>query len=224
MGTQNLISCFVEIVAYINYLVSSVDANFKIEKVRSDLEELFRKASIQSQESGFPGDDYNEAKFAVCAWIDETIMKSEWDQKKYWLKELIQKKHFKTLRGGILFFEKLSNLAPDKNQIREVYYSCLTLGFKGRYCRDGDEEHLSGLKNTNLRILSDNFDINDTSKNFFPFAYENIRSKDIFKDDTKASLFSLNNVVWTVTPLVFTTLLYFLYMFVLDSEIVNMVK
>jgi type VI secretion system protein ImpK len=224
MGTKNLISCFVEIIAYINYLVSTKEVNFKADQVRDNLEELFRKGSIQSQESGFKQEDHNNAKFAICAWIDETIMKSEWDQKKHWLKELIQKKHFKTLRGGILFFEKLGDLTPDKNMVREVYFCCLTLGFKGRYCRDGDEEHLSRLKHTNLRILSDDSDINDTSRNFFPFAYENKRSSDIFKGGAKSPLFSLNNIVWTLTPLVFTTLLYFLFRFVLDSEIVNMVK
>lgn len=224
METNNLISSFVEIIAYVNYIASAKRSEFSIDKVRLDLDGMFRNSEIHSQENGFSTEDYNNAKFAVCAWIDETIMKSQWKEKNQWLKELIQKKHFKTLRGGILFFEKLSELTPDKNMVREVYYSCLSLGFKGRYCRDGDEEHLSGLKRTNLRILSDNFDINDTSINFFPSAYENKRSSDIFKDEPSASLLSLNNIVWTITPLVFTTLLYFLFRFVLDSEIANMVK
>jgi type VI secretion system protein ImpK len=37
--------------------------------------------------------------------------------------------------------------------VREVYYLCLALGFKGRYIGPGDEAKLEHLKQENLKLL-----------------------------------------------------------------------
>ena len=56
--------------------------------------------------------------------------------------------------AGELFFERLSAIGPHQQEVREVYYLCLAMGFLGRYCQQGDEFLIDGLKTSNLKLLT----------------------------------------------------------------------
>jgi type VI secretion system protein ImpK len=101
----------------------------------------------------FAAEDATNARFAVCAWIDEQIARSGWEHKDLWLKEQLQRTYFDTTDAGEEFFLRLERLGPHQREVREVYYLCLALGFTGKFCNSGDEHHLEQLRLANLRLL-----------------------------------------------------------------------
>jgi hypothetical protein len=102
----------------------------------------------------FSSADYDLARFAVFAWIDETILSSNWEGKSRWLGEQLQRRFYNTADAGKLFFERLNTIGPHQLDVREIYYLCLAMGFTGQYCNDGDEYLLEQLKLSNLKLLT----------------------------------------------------------------------
>ena len=80
-----------------------------------------------------PADELEEARFALVAWADETLLRSDWSGREEWLRELQQLQLFRTNRAGDEFYDHLARLRPDQNSAREIYFLCLVLGFEGRY-------------------------------------------------------------------------------------------
>jgi type VI secretion system protein ImpK len=101
----------------------------------------------------FAVEKVTEARFAVCAWLDEQIARSAWAHKELWLKEQLQRSYFNTTDAGEEFFARLERLEPLQREVREVYYFCLALGFTGKYCNPGDQLYLEQLKHATLRLL-----------------------------------------------------------------------
>jgi type VI secretion system protein ImpK len=96
---------------------------------------------------------YDQARYAVCAWMDETILSSSWAHKNQWRPELLQRVYYHSSDAGQKFFERLRGLGAHDNDIREVYFLCLALGFKGRYCGPEAEGVLRELKERELKFL-----------------------------------------------------------------------
>ena len=78
-------------------------------------------------------DDINECRFALVAWIDEVIHRSNWPGRAEWAAEPLQKRLYRTSRAGNVFYEHLQRLRPDQLRVREIYLLVLTLGFEGQY-------------------------------------------------------------------------------------------
>jgi type IV/VI secretion system ImpK/VasF family protein len=78
-------------------------------------------------------DDVNECRFALVAWIDEVIHRSNWPGRAEWAAEPLQKRLYRTSRAGNEFYEHLQRLRPDQLRVREIYLLVLTLGFEGQY-------------------------------------------------------------------------------------------
>ncbi len=88
--------------------------------------------------------DYDDAEFAVVAWIDETVMRaahrdSNNDWLVQWQRHSLQKELFDTECAGEDFYKKLANLRPEQSAVRELYYFCLRLGFRGQYKEQSQE-------------------------------------------------------------------------------------
>jgi type VI secretion system protein ImpK len=152
---MRLSDCFVDLIAYMSYFLKSVAKRQPpYDKVRADVHRLL----AQSQESVKRGlvsdEEYREAHFAVCAWVDEAILSSPWQEKAKWTREQLQRLHYQTTDAGEEFFERLNRLGPAQTGAREVYYLCLAMGFAGRYHNQGDEFLLEQLKTSNLKLLS----------------------------------------------------------------------
>jgi len=80
-------------------------------------------------------EDVEDAKFALVAFVDETILSSDSSLKMGWMAKPLQLQLYNRFDAGEHFFEKMSTYLGDSSRIQvlEVYYLCLTLGFKGRY-------------------------------------------------------------------------------------------
>ena len=74
-----------------------------------------------------------EARFALVAFADEMILRSDWSRHGEWLAEPLQLQLFHTNRGGDEFFERLARLRAEHTDAREVFFLCLAFGFEGQY-------------------------------------------------------------------------------------------
>jgi type VI secretion system protein ImpK len=145
--------CFIGLMAYVTFFIRSLGADNQppYENVRQDIlrhlsmgEESVRRGLI-SQE------DYEQARFAVCAWVDEALLASSWSFGDQWLQEQLQHTYYNTTEAGEKFFERLQSLGAHQRDVREVYYLCLALGFTGQYFND--EYTLAQVKTANLKLL-----------------------------------------------------------------------
>jgi type VI secretion system protein ImpK len=94
-----------------------------------DLERRCREAEILNE-------DVTSARFALTAFIDEAIGRSDWHGAREWGNNPLAFEQFQTNNAGDEFFDRLEDIRrrPDvKTDLLEVYYTCLTLGFEGKY-------------------------------------------------------------------------------------------
>ena len=91
------------------------------------------------------------ASFAVVAWLDEVIARNP----AYWSAATpLQVTLFNTNNAGNEFFYQLSTLKADDDEVREVYYHVLLVGFVGQYYFEtGDNGELGKLKEMHSRQL-----------------------------------------------------------------------
>jgi type VI secretion system protein ImpK len=89
---------------------------------------------------GIADGDLAEARYALVAFIDEQIMRSDWAGKAEWMARPLQLELYRENTAGENFFLRLRALlrAGDRPVSVEIYYLCLVLGFQGAY-RDGGE-------------------------------------------------------------------------------------
>lgn len=111
--------------------------------LRNHLLGLLDGVAKDPQTLQLPPDEVEEARFALVAWADETILVSSWSGREEWLREPLQLQLFRTNRAGDEFYDHLAALRPEQNYAREVYFLCLCLGFEGGYTgRDADRAEL----------------------------------------------------------------------------------
>ncbi len=89
---------------------------------------------------GIADGDLAEARYALVAFIDEQIMRSDWAGRAEWMARPLQLELYRENTAGENFFLRLRSLlrAGDRPVAVEIYYLCLVLGFQGAY-RDGGE-------------------------------------------------------------------------------------
>jgi type VI secretion system protein ImpK len=76
------------------------------------------------------------SKFALAAFVDETVLSSNFNLKDEWEKNPLQLEYFGEQLAGDKFFEKLLAMIKQVDVTAdavEIYYVCMLLGFKGRY-------------------------------------------------------------------------------------------
>jgi type VI secretion system protein ImpK len=151
---MHLSDCFMKTLAYVSYFLKSVETRQPdYEQTNDDILRLLRESETLFAQGKFSRDDYDQARFAVCAWVDEALLKSPWNHRNQWLKNQLQRNFFSTTDAGEEFFTRLTAIGLHQREAREVYYLCLALGFTGRHCHPGDEYQLEQIKTANLKLL-----------------------------------------------------------------------
>ncbi len=220
---MRLADCFTPLMAYVAYFLRAHrQRDFGWDEVRSNIGRLLAESEQKALAAGFSLEDYNEARFAVCAWVDEMILNSDWKEKGRWQREQLQRLYYNTTNAGEEFFEHLSSLDMGRRDVREVYYLCLALGFQGQYCRDTDRFLLEQLTTSNLKLLFGNpVELPDLKEDLFPHAYPPPSEEGI-----KGGRFSLSplSIAFIVGPVVLFALLYVIYRFVLGGIAQNVLS
>jgi type VI secretion system protein ImpK len=207
---------FMPVIAYMLYFLKTVDRQQpSYDQVKADVSRLLAQAEEAVRKGLVSPEDFEAGRFAVCAWIDEAILNSNWPQKQQWQREQLQRLYYQTTEAGEEFFERLNALGLHQREVREVYYLCLALGFMGRFHQPGDEVLLEQLKNSNLKILTGSSLGLPTleRKQLFPEYYptETIGSSAA----PKKSSFPILTIVGILAPLVLFGALFFIYRFIL---------
>ncbi len=104
------------------------------ETLRSNLLQVLNECEQNARRSGSV-QDAEDAKFALVAFVDETVLSSDWSMKSVWMSKPLQLQLYSRFDAGEQFFERMEPILqnPSRLEVLEVYYLCLTLGFKGRY-------------------------------------------------------------------------------------------
>ena len=154
MNAVRLSDCFMCVMAYVSSLLQGAETRQPpYDEVKEEIRRLLFDSEALVSRGLVPRDDYELARFAVCAWIDEAILDSSWLQKQRWLSDQLQRFYYNTADAGEQFFQRLDGLGPQQREVREVYYLCLALGFSGRYCQPGDGHRLEQIRTANLKLL-----------------------------------------------------------------------
>ena len=222
---MHLSDCFMPLIAYTSYFLKTADRKQpSYEQVKADVQRLLGQSEGWVRKGHFSHEDFDSARFAVCAWVDEAILSSAWTQKSQWQKEPLQRVYYQTSDAGEEFFEKLNGLDLQQREVREVYYLCLALGFAGRFCKPGDETLLNQLKASNLKILMGR-----------SVGLPSLENTDLFPEalppesgaraiPKRGWQFPLLTVTALAGPVIFFGLLYFVYRFTLNGMADNLLK
>lgn len=215
---MHLSDCFMDLIAYVIYFQKSAASKQPaFDQVRTDILRLLTQSEQCLKKGLYPQDDYDQARFMVCAWVDEAILSSAWDYKAQWQREQLQRVYYNTTDAGEEAFDRLNALGLHQREVREVYYLCLALGFMGRYCHKGDEFMLEQVKASNLKLLlgsSVGLPSLDRSE-LFPEAYP---AEGATPEPQKGRFsFSPLTLICMAGPLVLFLILFFIYRFALDG-------
>jgi len=151
---MHLTDCFMELMAYVVYFQrTSQKRQPPFEQVKADVTRLLSRSEALSRKGEISREEFDTARFAVCAWVDEAILSSPWTQRNHWQREQLQRIMYNTTEAGEEFFDRMNALGFHQREAREVYYLCLALGFMGRHCHAGDDFLLNQLKSSNLQVL-----------------------------------------------------------------------
>lgn len=222
---MRLIDCFLKPLAYAAFIGgNSVDASATMPQVTKNIHQLLDESKKMSDQAGFVHQEYDEARFAVCAWIDETLLNSDWPERDKWLGALLQRQFYATNRAGEEFFTRMDTLNETDTQVREVFHHCLVLGFKGRYFFPEMADELEAMKKQEFSRLNREPSLltTDTPGIFIPESYP----KQIMPRRRNLPRIALSYVtlLMILAPLLFITLTYFSYSKLLDGMVENMIR
>jgi len=210
-----LSDCFMKLVAYVTSFLKSIDSmQPSFESVHGEITKLLQASEDCMKRGEVSREDYDQARFAVCAWIDEAIIASRWDGATEWLREQLQRVYYNTTDAGEKFFDRLNSLGAHQREVREVYYLCLALGFRGRYFND--EYGLEQLKTSNLKLLmGSSIGLPSLERvELFPEGYP---AGEAEKKAKRPSRFSWLTITCAAAPAVLFVVLFIIYYFILDK-------
>jgi type VI secretion system protein ImpK len=136
---------------YIVFLFKNHYIPTNIEAFREKILEMLNRFEHQARQMQFSAEDIQDAKYAYCALVDETIVTQQdeqfFDLQNTWMMSPLQLSLFGSQLAGYRFFEHLEEIRHKDKQrlaVLEVYHYCLLLGFHGKY-RIESIEHLNSL-------------------------------------------------------------------------------
>jgi type VI secretion system protein ImpK len=222
---MRLTDCFMNVLGYVCYFLKAAsERQPPFSQVKADIIRLLGESEECVKKGLVSREEYDQARFAVCAWVDEAILNSGWKEKAQWQREQLQRLFYRTTEAGEEFFERLNAVGFQQRGVREVYYLCLALGFMGRHCHQGDEFLLGQLKSSNLKLLlGTSVGIPSLDREqLFPDAYPT-ESFDVGPRERKFR-FSTFTVACLAGPVVLFGLLFLVYRFALSGIADNFLR
>ncbi|MDQ2774601.1 MAG: type IVB secretion system protein IcmH/DotU [Acidobacteriota bacterium] len=155
-GTSNVVASGNLALAYQETLTSIVRLRSARQTVsdaqyfREQFVEALKVSQEEARSRGYSDEEIREARFAVVAFLDETVLNLRSAAFADWVRKPLQEELFGVHVGGEVFFQNLERLTrePDSQHLAdvlEVYLLCLTLGYAGKYSISGRGE-VMGLK------------------------------------------------------------------------------
>jgi type VI secretion system protein ImpK len=153
---QRLVEFYAPCFTHILQMQATTDLG-EPDALRSYTKELIETCEHAALQNGVDTKAVAEAKYAVVAFIDETILSSDWSGADQWMNTPLQLEFYDQFDAGEVFFDRLYELLDEPNahaEALEVYHLCMALGFQGKYQLQ-DQERLRELIETTGKTLSE---------------------------------------------------------------------
>jgi type VI secretion system protein ImpK len=163
---------FSDLIAFIIFFETTCEQQPQtLSEFREKVTALLNAQEERARSGGVATEAFREARFAVLSWVDEMVLNSKWSHRSQWQHLMLA--YYGTLNAGEEFFRRLNSLPSHANDIREIFYLCVSLGFQGEYAfRDGIRE-LQGLKQRLYKELcATEGDIRQHYARLLPEAYQ----------------------------------------------------
>ncbi len=129
-----------EICSPIFQLTAVFHSSNRGEKLDDSHKEELQTSMITLEQSAYAqqisSTEIQHLKYAMAAFIDETVLNSSWPARNSWMGNPLQLQLFGEHTAGQGFFQRLGELRQMGSQylnVLEVYYMCLQFGFEGMY-------------------------------------------------------------------------------------------
>lgn len=121
---------------------------------REQFIEALKLAKEEGRNRGYTDNEIRDGRFAVAAFLDETILNLRSPAFADWVRRPLQEELFGTHVAGEVFFQNVDRLmrepdAPRLADVLELYLLCICLGFAGKYSISGRGE-LQALRQSML--------------------------------------------------------------------------
>jgi type VI secretion system protein ImpK len=129
-------------------MVSAADLRQRLQVALDGMVGKGRAAGIQEQ-------DLADMRYAVVAFLDEQILKSNWPGRNEWMSQPLQLVLFNQYTAGEGFFNRLRGLLGEgRADAIAAYQLCLALGFRGQFGTGADPTSLAGFTQAALQQVS----------------------------------------------------------------------
>ncbi len=110
--------------------------------VRQQMIDLLRDLVVRCRSSGIPDAETAEARYALVAFVDDRILKSNWPGRAEWQAHPLQLQFFREYTAGENFFARMRALVQrgQPTWALEAYYLCVALGFAGALPGGGGQQ------------------------------------------------------------------------------------
>ena len=128
---------------YMLFLLKNRHPPTQADQFRQRVRDFLAQFDRAAKRLGLETDDIHQAKYAFCAVVDETILRSSFSIRDAWQLRPLQLEYFGDQLAGEHFFDRLEVLRREgarKLQVLEVFHMCLLLGFQGKYLLEGTEK------------------------------------------------------------------------------------
>ena len=107
-------------------------------ELRRLIDAMLKQLEQRGESLGYRERQLQTIKFALAAFIDETVLIADFPLREEWEKYPLQLEYVGEHLAGLTFFERLEAMmkTPDQEadiDAVEVCYACLLLGYKGKY-------------------------------------------------------------------------------------------
>lgn len=153
---MRLVDCYIPAILFTRRWVRQFKQDEgSVDELHNHYDALLSDLREQAEALGFSASSIEEAWFAVCAYIDELLLTSQWPERQRWQQRSLQRQHFGTTNAGADFYQRLNRLNKhgEDRSVREVFLLCLGLGFKGQYFDPADRPELESARGFNLSLM-----------------------------------------------------------------------
>lgn len=141
----HLIDCYMELMVFVRDALDRYPVS-DFEQTRSSIERLIERSKQKALRAKFTDKIWLEGFFPVTAWIDETILCSEWQWREQWSHCQLQRRYFNMSNAGDIVFQKLQNLNQMAPELLSVYDIILATGFRGCHYQSSDDQIVNDLR------------------------------------------------------------------------------
>jgi type VI secretion system protein ImpK len=128
---------------YLLFLLRDDHAPSSCAEFNTRIDSFFASFDSQARKLGKPEELIRQSQYAFCALMDEIALAPRFPLHSEWARNPLQLRLFGDQLAGNRFFDRLEVLRrnPAANiEALEVFYTCLLLGFHGKYLFEGMEK------------------------------------------------------------------------------------